>query len=154
MTVMQINRSTDYALRAMTFLANQPEGQVCMINEIAQDQGLPPKFLARILQMLHKSGLVESHRGIRGGFRLALTPDCITVLRVMEAVEGPITVSLCLTTPTACDQSDRCPSLGVWERAQAAFMRVLASTSIADLAAEQQRRDLALKFSKLPVMAE
>ncbi|WP_287130230.1 Rrf2 family transcriptional regulator [Candidatus Cyanaurora vandensis] len=150
---MQINRSTDYALRAMTFLATQPD-QVSMVNEIALDQGVPPKFLARILQMLHKAGLVESHRGIRGGFRLARPAHQVNVLHVMEAVEGPLTINFCLTSPSICDQSERCPSLAVWERAQAAFMRVLASTTIADLATEQQRRDHALKLPKLPVLAE
>ncbi|WP_218081097.1 RrF2 family transcriptional regulator [Anthocerotibacter panamensis] len=150
---MQVNRSTDYALRAMTFLASQPEGMIFMVNEIAVDQGVPPKFLARILQLLHKAHLVESHRGIRGGFQLARIPQQITVLHVLEAVEGPLSLSLCLTQPEICDQSERCPSLGVWERAQAAFRRVLASTTLADLAAEQQRLDQAIKLPSLSAPA-
>jgi Rrf2 family protein len=138
---MQVNRSTDYALRAMTYLATQPLDEVSMVNEIALNQSVPPKFLARLLQQLHKAGLVASQRGIKGGFRLARPSASITVLHVLEAVEGPIVISLCLTTPKACDQSERCPSMSVWERAQAAFLKVLGNTTIADLAQEQQRRD-------------
>jgi len=142
---MQVNRSTDYALRAMTYLAAQSGDGVSMVNEIALNQNVPAKFLARLLQQLNKAGLVESQRGIRGGFRLARPAHEITVLHVLEAVEGPVTISLCLTTPTICSQSERCPSMGVWERAQAAFLRVLGSTTIADLATEQQRLDNSLK---------
>ncbi len=142
---MQVNRSTDYALRAMTFLASQAEADIFMVHEIASNQGVPPKFLARILQLLQKAGLVTSQRGIKGGFRLARPAELITVLAVLEAVEGPITISLCLTVPEICDQSERCPTMSVWERAQAAFLRVLASTTMADLATEQQRRDLSLQ---------
>ncbi len=138
---MQVNRSTDYALRAMTYLAAQPAGQVAMVHDIALAQGVPPKFLARILQLLHKAQLVNSHRGIRGGFSLACPSEQITVLQVLEAVEGPLVISLCIATPQICDQAERCPSLSVWDRAQNAFTRVLASTTLADLATEQRRLD-------------
>jgi len=150
---MQVNRSTDYAIRAMTFLAAQSEDAVFMVNEIASNQGVPPKFLARLLQLLQKAGLVESLRGMRGGFKLAQPATAITILHVLEAVEGPVTISLCLTAPQACDQAVRCPSISVWERAQAAFLRVLASTTIADLATEQQRLDHS-RQERLPIFIQ
>jgi Rrf2 family protein len=146
--VIQINRSTDYALRALTYLAGQHDGP-CMVSEIAQDQGVPPKFLARILQILQKSGLVHSHRGIKGGFSLAKPGDQITVLQVLEAVEGPLSVSLCLTEPEICAQAERCPSLQIWARAQAAFLRVLAGTTVAELATQQQELDASKQLLSL-----
>ena len=142
--VIQINRSTDYGLRALTYLAKQPVGTACMVSEIANDQSVPPKFLARILQTLQKAGLVHSHRGIKGGFSLARPSTLITVLQVLEAIEGPLSLNVCLSEPEVCDQAERCPSLDVWARAQAAFIRVLAATSVAELAAQQHHLDQTL----------
>ncbi|MBI2360490.1 MAG: Rrf2 family transcriptional regulator [Deltaproteobacteria bacterium] len=133
MGLMQIPRRVDYGLRAVIYLSNQDPERSCCLAEIAREQGIPPKFLEKIIQDLIRGGLVRSKRGPDGGYTLARSPSEVTFQEVIEALEGPITVNACLDDHLGCDHLPRCAMLGVWNEVQRKVLDVFARTTLADL---------------------
>ncbi len=134
MGLMQISRRVDYGLRAVIYLsAQQDPEKCCSIGEIARQQGVPRKFLEKIIQDLIRCGLIKSKRGSSGGYTLARPADAISFYDVIEAIEGPISVNACLDEALGCDQLPRCTMLGVWNEVQRGIIEVLSRTTIAAL---------------------
>jgi Rrf2 family protein len=131
---MKLTRGGEYGIRGVLYLARQEEGKVSMLSVIAKVQDVPPRFLAKIFQALAKAGVVRSHRGAKGGFSLARSAADVTIKDVIEAVEGPIHLNVCLASPGECERDHACPIHAIWEEAQQKMMEVLARTSFADLA--------------------
>jgi Rrf2 family protein len=136
MGLMQISRRVDYGLRAVIYLSGQNPEKCCSITEIAKNQGMPKKFLEKIIQDLIRGGLIKSRRGSCGGYTLARAAERISFYDVIEAVEGPIAVNACMDHQLGCDQIPRCTMIGVWSEVQRTVTDVLSRTTIADL---QQR---------------
>jgi Rrf2 family protein len=133
MGLMQIPRRVDYGLRAVIYLSGQDPEKCCSITEIAKHQGVPKKFLEKIIRDLISGGLIKSKRGSCGGYTLARTPDAISFCDVIEALEGPITVNACMDHGLGCDQIPRCAMIGVWSEVQRSVMEILSRTTMADL---------------------
>ncbi len=131
---MKLTRGGEYGIRGVLYLAQQNDGRVSMLSAIAKTQDVPPRFLAKIFQALAKAGVVKSHRGAKGGFSLARPANEITIRDVIEAVEGPVLLNVCLTGAGECTRDEICPMHGVWSEAQDKMMSVLASSNFADLA--------------------
>lgn len=110
---MKIARETDYAVRCVLFMARTPS-RFFTVREISTVQEIPPSFLAKILQKLSRAGITASARGSRGGFRLAMDPGDITLLKVVEAVEGRLAPNDCLVEGRACSRAGRCSVHPVW----------------------------------------
>ena len=89
MALMQVSRKVDYALRAAIHLARQDSGSPISLGEISSHEGIPKKFLEKIIQDLIHAGLVQSRRGAHGGYLMARPSEEISFKDVMEAVEGP-----------------------------------------------------------------
>ena len=109
---MNINQATDYALRAVLYLANKPRGEAVEAHEIALRQVVPMRFLLKIMPSLVKSGIIKSKRGVGGGYYLAKDPKDISFLDVVEAVEGPVTINRCLADVAYCSRQGA-PNCGV-----------------------------------------
>ena len=133
---MQITRATDYAVRVMIYMATLPQGERIAGPELARGIQAPESFVSKILQQLVQRGMVTSHRGSGGGFQLAVDPEEISLLDVVEMVEGPMQINLCLPGEASCDRKSWCGAHPIWNEAQAALKRVLAGASIARLARE------------------
>jgi Rrf2 family protein len=133
MGLMQIPRRVDYGLRAVIYLADQQPEKCSSIAEIAKHQGVPRKFLEKIIQELVRRGLIKSKRGSMGGYMLARPADAISFRDVIEAIEGPIFVNACLDHELGCDQIPRCTMIGVWTEVQRSIIEVLGRTTIAGL---------------------
>jgi Rrf2 family protein len=133
MGLMQIPRRVDYGLRAVIYLSGQDPGKCCSITEIAKHQGVPKKFLEKIIRDLIRGGLIKSKRGSCGGYTLTRRPDAISFCDVIEALEGPISVNACMDHALGCDQIPRCAMIGVWSEVQRSVMEVLSRTTMADL---------------------
>jgi Rrf2 family protein len=131
---MQINRATDYAVRATIHLARVPASTRVPGPELAQAIGAPESFVSKVLQQLVQAGLVTSQRGMRGGFRLARRAADMSLLEVVEAIEGPTQLNLCLPQGPNCSMKAWCGAHPVWAEAQAALVKVLGKASIAQLA--------------------
>ena len=133
MGLMQIPRRVDYGLRAVIYLSDQQQGKCSSIAEIAKHQGVPKKFLEKIIQNLVRGGLIQSKRGSAGGYMLARPAEAISFRDVIEAIEGPISVNACLDHTPGCDQIPRCTMIGVWSEVQRRITEVLSGTTIAAL---------------------
>jgi Rrf2 family iron-sulfur cluster assembly transcriptional regulator len=131
---MKLTRGGEYGIRGVLYLAQQNDGKVNMLSAIAKAQDVPPRFLAKIFQALAKAGVVKSHRGAKGGFSLARPASEITIKDVVEAVEGPINLNVCLIGQGECDRDATCTMHPVWLEAQDKMMSVLAKANFADLA--------------------
>jgi Rrf2 family protein len=133
MGLMQIPRRVDYGLRARIYLSGQQPDKCCSIAEIARQQGIPRKFLEKIIQDLIRGGLIKSKRGSCGGYALARPPEAISFTDVIEAIEGPIAINACMDDHVSCDQMPRCTMIGVWSEVQNKIHAVLNGTTIAGL---------------------
>lgn len=108
-----IKRHTDYAFRALVYLALAPD-QVVRAMEIAESQDVPVEFLQKILQRFVKSGIVKSHRGAQGGFSLAKKASEVTVLDVVQVMQGPVVMNRCLLGKDGCPRAPKCPLKKSW----------------------------------------
>jgi|SRR5581483_2691558 len=131
---MQITRAADYAVRVMIHLASQPTSMPVRRPEIAKATDVPGSFLSKVLQHLVQGGLISSQRGSGGGYRLAVNPENISLLDVVEAVEGPTQLNVCLQPGPSCARKSWCEAHVIWSDAQRALVKVLRATSIARLA--------------------
>ncbi len=130
---MQLTREGDYAVRLMVDLAGAP-GAVAPCRAIGARQEIPRAHLAKIVQILRRAGLVRTLRGAGGGVALALPPEEVTLRRVIEAVEGPMALNLCLVAPGACSRDGFCPVHPVWRKIQALLVKELDAVTLAALA--------------------
>jgi Rrf2 family protein len=130
---MQLTRAADYAVRVMVHLASQPEGCVVSKAVLARSAEAPESFLAKILQSLSRAGLIQTRRGVEGGFVLLPRGAQASLLDVVEAINGPVALNVCLAQQSGCSRSTHCAAHTVWVEAQAAMVAVLRSARIADL---------------------
>lgn len=133
---MQITRQADYAVRAVQYLAMLPNGGRAATNIIAREKHIPPSFLAKIVSQLSVAGVVQTSRGARGGVSLARDPKNISLLEVVEAIDGPIGVNECVHDAKVCAFGDDCAVHTVWLEAQRGLIDRLATTNFASLAAK------------------
>jgi Rrf2 family protein len=101
---MNINLATDYGFRAVLYLSEQAQGEVVEAQAIAQSQSIPMRYLLKIMPSLIKAGIVRSQRGVGGGYALAKEPGEITLLDVIEAIEGPFYLNRCLIDESFCSK--------------------------------------------------
>ncbi len=141
---MKLTRGGEYGIRGVLYLAQQDNGRINMLSAIAEAQEVPPRFLAKIFQSLAKAGVVKSHRGAKGGFSLARPAVDITIKDVIEAIEGPIHLNVCLVAEGECSRDKICPMHSVWEEAQEKMMGVLSRANFADLAKAEREAQLAI----------
>lgn len=125
---MQITRQADYAVRAVLHLARNSD-QRTSTSAIAEEQRIPPSFLAKIISQLSIAGLLHTSRGARGGVTLAREAKDITLLEVVEAIDGPIQLNECVGNEGACSYEEKCPLRSVWCDAQEELVQRLKSTT-------------------------
>ncbi|OGR24134.1 MAG: Rrf2 family transcriptional regulator [Desulfuromonadales bacterium GWD2_54_10] len=132
--MMELTRKGEYAIRGIVFLASQPADKICLLSDIASAVDVPQTFLAKIFQQFSKIGLVRSYRGTGGGFVLGRPPEKITLLEVVEAVEGPIVPNRCVTGDGECNRSSTCNVHPVWISVQDQVRDILEKVTLKDLA--------------------
>ncbi len=131
---MELTRKGEYAIRAILYLSRQPLGKLSLAGEIAESAGIPRSFLSKILQDFTRVGLVSSFRGMGGGFSLARNPHGITLLEVVEAIEGPVLPNRCLVGEGTCERDGSCRVHLVWKRVRDEITSILAGVTIEELA--------------------
>src|SRR5438477_5143590 len=136
--VLQVSRKIDYGLRAMIHLAGLPPGKIASLQDLATTLHIPREFLAKILKILTAKGLVRSARGPHGGYQLARPARDLSFLEVIEAVEGPVQLNVCLDHKDRCDVSAGCTMYHVWKVGQDRMLEVYRRTSMAELAQEPE----------------
>jgi Rrf2 family protein len=135
--VLRISRKIDYGVRAMIYLSSIASDAIVPFREIAHQMDIPEDFLAKILKTLVDQGLVKSMRGPHGGYALARPPDAISVLDVIEAVEGPVALNVCLDGDDACGRSSCCTMVSIWRQGQERMLDVYRQAKLSDLIAKE-----------------
>ena len=142
---MVITRATEYAVRTVIFLAQQPKNDIVLKKDICRTQEVTPAFLTKILQPLIKAGIVSSQRGVGGGFLLSKDPNEITMLDILQAEEGKLKLNHCLVDTDFCHRDGYCSAHEVWYETQHEMAQVLKRHSIADLVRREKEKLAFLK---------
>ncbi len=130
----------EYAIRAITYLASIPMGKMVHISDISSSQKIPETLLRKIIGQLVKLGFIFSTRGAGGGVRLARPPAEITLLEIVESMEGKIFLNQCLIGPEFCERSAYCAVHFVWQEVQDKMVEILGGRSLADVNEENIKR--------------
>lgn len=131
--MLQISRKVDYALRAVIYLSLEKNGHPVPVSEIAARRRIPRKFLEKIIKDLIRAGLVTPHRGAHGGYTLTRRADQVSFRDVIEAVEGPIALNVCVTEQRDCSVLASCSMQSVWLEGQRRMLDFFSAKTLADL---------------------
>ncbi len=137
--MLEITRQADYALRAAAEVARLPYGDRAPTAAIATRQQIPLPFLAKIVSQLVVRGILEATRGASGGVSLARPAETITMLEIVEAIDGPIMINRCTRDPSVCELSVACPFCEIFTEAQEQIVSRLGGTTLADIVARVEQ---------------
>jgi Rrf2 family protein len=146
---LKFTRASDYGVRAMLHIGSLPNAGIALKDDIAEAQHIPPCFMAKILRQLVKCGLLDSTRGVHGGFGLAKAASEINLLNIVEGIEGPIHLTDCTLDPGKCSLAHRCSASDVWLELQDHMNAILRETTLERLLSSQrknERTDLASRI--------
>jgi Rrf2 family protein len=130
---MQITRQADYAVRTVVYLAQRGCSRPIATAEIARQQHIPLTFLAKIMSQLSAAGIVHTLRGAHGGISLGRPAEAISLLEIVETIDGPMLLNECVYDPSLCPLGEDCAVHTVWCQAQADLVDRLSRTSMAQL---------------------
>ena len=147
---MIYSRSSEYAFRALTHLATQPAGVYSMVKDIARTEEIPAHFLAKILQQLARKGLLRSSKGPSGGFTLRRPAGDVTLLEIVDALEGTASYHQCAVGLAECSDQMPCPMHDSWKLLREQILDYLAGNTIADLAVALEVKKKNLARSRRP----
>ena len=148
---MIYSRSSEYAFRALTHLATQPAGGYSMVKDIAKTEEIPTHFLAKILQQLARKGLLRSSKGPSGGFALRRPARELTLLDIVDALEGTASYQQCAVGLAECSDQMPCPMHDSWKVLREGILDYLAGNTIGDLATTLEAKKKSLARSRRPV---
>jgi Rrf2 family protein len=134
--MLRLSKKADYALIAMKHLALRGERASSSAREIAEQYDIPIELMAKVLQRLVRRGLLASHQGTRGGYQLARLPRQITVADVIQAIDGPVTVTACSSDDGQCEQYAKCNIRDPLWRVRERILKALGECTIAELASD------------------
>jgi Rrf2 family protein len=134
--MLRLSKKADYALMAMKHLAVRGDAGSSSAREIAEQYDIPIELMAKVLQRLVRRGLLVSHQGTRGGYQLARSPVQMSVADVIQAIEGPVTVTACSTDEGQCEQFSKCNVRDPLFRVRDRILAALGECTIAELASE------------------
>ena len=130
---MRLTRAGEYAVRCILYLSKKGEGVLVSRKEITDHATIPGHFLAKIAQDLARAGIIEIRQGAKGGFRLLMDPEEITLLQVVETMIGEIFLNDCVIRPESCEASPDCAVHNVWIAARDQLRNTLGSVTFGQL---------------------
>ena len=134
--MLRLSKKADYALLALRHMAAHSDRPAHSARELAEAYDIPAELLAKVLQSLVRAGLLASHQGIHGGYGLSRSSDLISVADVIQAIDGPLTVTACSDTDHSCDQYAKCNIRDPLWRIKDRIISALSATSVSDLAVD------------------
>ncbi len=139
--MIRLSRMTDYGVVVMTYMAWHGN-KTLSAHQVATATGLPEATAGKLLKLFARSGLLKSRRGAHGGYTLTSRPEEISLARVVEAVEGPIALTLCVDDhPGHCDVEALCPMRGGWNQINTALRDAFEGVSLATMTAPAMPRE-------------
>jgi Rrf2 family protein len=150
--MLRLSKKTDYALMAMKHLACDPRRRVASARDIAESYDIPIELMAKVLTRLVRSGLLVSHQGVHGGYELAQPPGATSVAAVLEAMDGPLTMTACTHGHHECDQFSKCNVRDPLRRIRDRIVAILAECSILEIAADPEPSAPPVRVMSSPAM--
>lgn len=148
--MIRLTRISDYGIVLMTHLAARGDHAPRNARQVAIAAGLPLPVVRKILKVLTREGLLASHRGSKGGYSLARSPEQISAAEMIAALDGPIGLTECAIHPGLCGQEERCHVREPWKRINSVVHHALSAVTLADLA-RPARNDAALRADAIPL---
>jgi len=140
--MFKLSKKADYGLIAVKHLAMHRNEHACSANEIADEYGISTTLMAKVLQKLARQNLVAAKHGSSGGYQLAKTPDQISALEVITAIDGPVLITSCVTSHGNCDATSKCSVREPLRRVNDSILNVLGTVTIAQMSEEPQEQAL------------
>src|SRR3954449_6158715 len=134
--MLRLSKKADYALMAMKHLAIKSDAASISAREIAEQFDIPIELMAKVLQRLVRRGLLTSHQGTRGGYQLSKPTTAISVADVIQAIDGPLTVTACSTDDEQCGQFAKCNIRDPLWRIKDRIVAALATCSLAEISSD------------------
>ncbi|MCD6527088.1 MAG: Rrf2 family transcriptional regulator [Desulfuromonas sp.] len=134
---MVITRATEYAVRAILYMAKFPQGEIVLKKDICRTQDVTPAFLTKIFQPLVKAEIIGSQRGVGGGFYLRHAPEDITLYDIFKAEEDPLYINKCLVEEGSCERDRFCAVHAAWKEVRESMIQQLSEYNFARLAKEE-----------------
>ncbi|RKX76294.1 MAG: transcriptional regulator [Spirochaetes bacterium] len=131
--MINISTKAEYAIRALVRIALSADKQLVSIGNIAEKEKISKKYLENIFNLLKRSKIVQSTRGPVGGYRLARTPEELTIYDILDAVQGPLASPSCILDPLSCDRTSKCGSRKLWKEFQNHIDDFLKSKTLAQV---------------------
>src|SRR3954464_2444174 len=131
--MLRLSKKADYALMAMKHLAIRTDAASASAREIAEQYDIPIELMAKVLQQLARRGLLTSHQGTRGGYQLSKATTAISVADIIQAIDGPLTVTACSTDDEQCGQFAKCNVRDPLWRIKDRIVAALATCSLAEI---------------------
>lgn len=139
--MIRLSKMADYGIVLLAYVAQGELGQVCTARDLAQASGLPMPTVAKVVKTLARAGLLVSHRGVHGGYSLARSADAISVVDVIDAMEGPVAMTAC-TRPRrrpgaslGCGLLATCPTRGAWAQINRRVKDALSTMTLHEMRA-------------------
>ncbi|MBX3472964.1 MAG: Rrf2 family transcriptional regulator [Planctomycetes bacterium] len=140
------SQASEYALRALTELARSDQRDWVLTSQLAAQLDIPIHYLAKVLQVLARRGMLESQRGRQGGFRLARSPADITAWDVASELDDAKALHGCIMGESECSDETACPLHALWKTIRDRFIRMLQTTTLRDLARFQDSRPISVRL--------
>jgi Rrf2 family protein len=141
--MLRLSKKADYALIAMKHLALRPDAGSASAREIAEQYDIPVELMAKVLQRLARKGLLTSHQGTRGGYRLSRPSAIISVAEIIQAIDGPLTVTACSTDSENCGQYAKCSVRDPLWRIKDRIVSALATCSLQEITTDMSEEPAA-----------
>ena len=138
---MKISTKGRYGLRILLDLAIHQSEKPRLIRDIAQSQQISEKYISRLVIALRQAGMIRSVRGVNGGFHLDRKPEDITLLEVVEVMEGPLSIVDCVTAPKKCFHSVNCAPREIWCKLNEDIRELMRRTTLADILASCKEKN-------------
>ena len=139
---MKISTKGRYGLRILMDLALHQTEKPRLIRDIAKSQQISEKYISRLVIALRKAGMIRSVRGVNGGFHIAMKPEDITLLDVIEVMEGPLSIVDCVSAPKKCAHSANCAPREIWGKLNEDIRDLMRQTTLADILATYEQQDI------------
>jgi FeS assembly SUF system regulator len=131
--VFRLSKGTDYGIRILAHLAGDGDSATHNAREVAEQLLLPMPMVSKVMKSLARAGILESHRGAKGGFSLARRPEELSVAAMIAALEGPVALTQCQVGPSLCEHEANCNVQQPWSVINAAVKNTLATITLSDL---------------------
>jgi Rrf2 family protein len=145
--MLRLSKKAEYALMAMKHLAVRTDAASASAREIAEQYDIPIELMAKVLQQLARRGLLTSHQGTRGGYRLSRPTASISVADIIQAIDGPLTMTSCSTEDEQCEQFTKCNVRDPLWRIKDRIVAALATCSLAEIASDTPVEETVMPLS-------